>query len=219
MKNNIYLILLLCTAMACSGPTSSNSDDQDPIEPPEQAGEIIEEITVGNEDNSRTLTFGFQKELTAGYDTDTEIESPPFNPPGSFFAHFVIPEHNLFKDLRSSKSKSADWHLALSSKGGNLLDLSWDINDNDFNGTLLLQDKLNDPNVAINMKAENSFTLDPREYGNDLYIVYNGGKSKSSVVPSAASTVSSGKSSAFSDFPINPANGNSNLNKSLDKEF
>jgi len=218
MKNNIYLILLLCTAMACSGPTSSNSDDQDPIEPPEQAGEIIEEITVGNEDNSRTLTLGFQKELTAGYDTDTEIESPPFNPPGSFFAHFVIPEHNLFKDLRSSKSQSADWHLALSSKDDNLLSLSWDMSS-DFNGTFLLQDKLNEPNIAINMKVENSFTLNPREYGNELFIVYNTGNSNSSAVPSAASSVSSGKSSASPDFPIKPAKGNSNLNGSLDKEF
>ena len=216
MKNNIYLILLLCTAMACSGPTSSNSDDQDPIEPPEQAGEIIEEITVGNEDNSRTLTFGFQKELTAGYDTDTEIESPPFNPPGSFFAHFVIPEHNLFKDLRSSKSKSADWHLKLSSVDDNLLDLTWNVSKTDFKGTLLLQDKLNNPNVAINMKVENSITLNPGEYDNELFIVYNNGKNKSSAVPSAAS---SGKSSASSDFPINPVNGNSNLNGSLDKEF
>ena len=204
-------------AMACSGPTSSNSDDQDPIEPPEQAGEIIEEITVGNEDNSRTLTFGFQKGLTVDFDPAADLESPPFNPPGSFFAHFVIPDHNLFKDLRSSKSQSADWHLALSSKGSNLLDLSWNISDNDFSGTLLLQDKLNDPNVAINMKAENSFTLDPREYGNELFIVFNISKSKA--VPSAASSVSSGKSSASSDFPINPANGNSNLNGSLDKEF
>ena len=157
--------------MACSAPTSPNSDDPDPIDPPEQAGEIIEELTIGNEDNSRTLTFGFQKDMTAGYDTDAEMESPPFNPPGSFFAHFMIPEHNLFKDLRSSKSQSADWHLALSSTGDNPLDLSWNMSS-EFNGTFWLQDKLSDPNVAINMKAENSFTLNPGEYGNELYIVY-----------------------------------------------
>jgi len=220
MKNIIYTLCILFIFAACSSPTSSPSDnDQEPTKPPAQAGEIIEEITVENKDNSRTLTFGFQKDLTAGYDSDDDIESPPFNPPGSFFAHFVIPDHNLFTDLRSSKSKSADWHLKLSSVDNNLLDLTWNVSKTDFEGTLLLQDKLNDPNIAINMKAENSFTLDPQEYDQELFIVYNIGKVKSKVAPSTASSISSGKSSVPSDFTTNPAVGNSSLNGSMEKEF
>ena len=193
MKKIVYLIIL-STVMACSSPTSSNSnDDQDPLKPPIQSVEINEDIIISDGTNSITLTFGLQEDLTAGYDSDTDIESPPFNPPGSFFAHFAIPEHNLFKDIRSSKSEAANWRLKLPTGEDQIVELSWDWNIQDLKGTITLQDKLDNPNVVIDMLSEDTFTTDLQSVGSELILVYKNGKNKvGQTVGSIANTSNKG---------------------------
>jgi|GEM_PF-3507105 len=174
MKKIIYTLFIFFILSACSSPTTSSSDDdQDPINPPDEAVEFVEDIIVSDGVNAVTLTFGLQKGLTSEYDPDVDIESPPFNPPGSFFAHFAIPEHNLFKDLRPGNSESANWRLQLPDEGNKEIELSWNFDINNFKGTITLQDQLENPEVVVDMLGENSFTSDLQSIDDDLVIVYS----------------------------------------------
>ena len=209
MKKNIYLILLLCAAVACSSPTSSdpgdsNNDKDDPItEPTSQNDELIEELIISDGDNSKTLTFGIQEDYTEGFDVEIDVESPPFTPPGAFFAHFNIPDKKLFTDVKSNEPDKVTWEIEFAPEGDQPIDLMWNTISNKLKGTFTLQDKLTKPDFAINMAAEDNFTLDPEFFGQQFFIVYRSGQSKSNskstAPPRVPSTYSGGSVKSLND--------------------
>lgn len=212
MKNIIYILLILCTIVACSSPSSSGStnDDGDQIiNTPND--EFIKEITISDSLHSQTLTFGMQKEFTEGFDPEGDVESPPFFPPGAFSAYFSISGYNLYKDIKSNKPDSVNWHVEITPAGNQPIGLSWDAISNNLSGTFILQDKLNNPKFSINMATDSGFILEPKD--DQFFILYRPEKNNTNMAPTkGAITTNQESTDSFSKTNIN-SSANINLSK------
>ncbi|HLR36551.1 MAG TPA: hypothetical protein VK084_00790 [Chitinophagaceae bacterium] len=178
MKKYIYLLLLLYIAAACSSSTSTHTDSSAKGNIPNITDEISNDITISDGTHSRMLTFGIHDQATDSLDQVLDIESPPFNPSGTFFAHFLTPDHKLFKDIKSSKITKAHWPLAFSGEGKRDIELSWDWDSKagELEGAITLQDRLKDPKVVVNMLTENSYAAQTDSINGKLFIVYHNNK-------------------------------------------
>ncbi|HLQ99306.1 MAG TPA: hypothetical protein VK102_02950 [Sphingobacterium sp.] len=175
MKKYIYLLLSLCIIAACSSSTSTHTDSSGEGNKPNITDEISNDITISDGTHSRMLTFGIHDQATDSLDQVLDIEGPPFNPSGTFFAHFLTSDHKLFKDIKSSKITKAHWPLAFSGQGKRDIELSWDWDSKagELEGAITLQDRLKDPKVVVDMLSESSYSAQTDSIHGTLFIVYH----------------------------------------------
>ncbi|MDX1639973.1 MAG: hypothetical protein R3281_18590 [Balneolaceae bacterium] len=138
-------------------------------QPEPEVNAFFDSVTVSDAQNSMELYLGMQEGATAGYDPQLDLEAPPQPPSGSFFANFLIEDYNLRGDMRPLTTDRVVWQLEFApQEGQGPVSIRWDFSDIAGDQQFTLADRLQEPAVKIDMRAENKFqTSDYRV----LYII------------------------------------------------
>jgi uncharacterized repeat protein (TIGR02543 family) len=136
----------------------------------EQPKAYINQLEISNGTNTQTLTFGMDEEATVGYDEGLDDEAPPAPPEGSFYAHMVIDDYNLFADYRPVVAERMEWEVHFGAEGENTITLNWEFNPDQYLGTLTLVDDPDDPSIEIDMDTESSYQVEDNSL-NVLFII------------------------------------------------
>ena len=126
-------------------------------------------ITLEEEDRSLELLFGQAQGATDGYDEGLDVDAPPEPPSDALNAWFEIDDLRLFHDFRSSTASSVTWELLYRTAGGGNLNVSWSIDEESLNGTLILTDEQD--SFEVDMLLVNSHEFDAGDSGR-LFITY-----------------------------------------------
>ena len=121
-------------------------------------------LTVSNSGQSQLLYFGKQTGATDGLDNNLqEAELPPVPPTGTFDVRFNFPGNSIasLRDYRSDAETYIKWKITFQPGSGDYpIEFSWDNNYlAQCLGEFTLKDAVNGSLVNINMKNQNSFTL------------------------------------------------------------
>lgn len=118
----------------------------------------IVSITLSDPATSVDLAFGQRPGATDGFDSGTDAEAPP-PPPDILHAWFEIGSLLLFEDFRNAFSPEVDWNLKLENVAPGQASLQWNLEVEEFSGTLTLTSPQSD--IAVDMVENNSFEFNP----------------------------------------------------------
>lgn len=151
----------------------------------QKAKSFQQTITISDGKNQKNLVFAFSDVASSDFEESRDLESPPLTPSGAFFAYFESSDgQKLFEDYRSTKNgKEAIWKLSFRPKKGSDINLSWNINSSEIQGSLKLIDKIADTSKEINM-FENTSHRVQKSGITTMYIVYTRTVEKKRNVPS-----------------------------------
>lgn len=189
----IVSVIALCQLTACrqSPAAISPSDGGNGDEALSPDVEYIsQKITISDGVNSKVLTLGTGEKLTKGFDTGIDVEAPPFDPPGSFYAYYENGDYNFFKDIRAKSDDKMIWTLDYSAQEGESIEISWELSDEMANtGTLRLVDNPDNPEVAVDMASKENYS--PADKQGKLYLIYNTGQSAQNKISANSASNSS----------------------------
>ena len=124
-------------------------------------------LTVADSQDGIELEFGQQE-------AEIEESAPPPPPEGALDARFLKGDEELFTDIRSQTERELTWQLQLQPGEEPELTLSWQIDDEKMEGSLVLSDSENraeSGEIEVDMKTESSVSVNADEI-EVLYIHY-----------------------------------------------
>lgn len=122
-------------------------------------------LTYKDEIGEMNLQFGQH------HDPEIKIqEAPPPPPEGSFNAYFEHKGTKYIRDFRSSLKTDVQWKFKFTRGSGKNVELNWEVEANDMDGTLSLTNEKDTLN--INMENQQGFSI-PDSASNTYYFKYS----------------------------------------------
>lgn len=109
------------------------------------------------------VEFGQVEGATNGFDEGVDIEAPPEPPEGALNAWFEINDLRLFHDYRSATAAQVTWELNYETGNGEPLELSWEIDLTQAEGSLIMEDE--EQTFEVDMFDESSYEAGERSSG------------------------------------------------------
>jgi len=98
-------------------------------------------LVLSTSDANIELEFGQVDGATNAYDEGVDYEAPPDPPEGVLNAWFEINDLRLFHDYRSATAAQLTWELNYRTGNGEALELNWEIDLTQAEGSLILKDE------------------------------------------------------------------------------
>jgi hypothetical protein len=124
------------------------------------------EMELSDGENFSVLSFGQIVGATDTFDTGLDLESPPPPPDGILHAWFDVPDRQLLHDFRNPYTTTSVWTVNIEPGTTGLLSLNWEIQFENFSGSLVLTNM--EESIEVNLLENNNTELNIEEAGQFL---------------------------------------------------
>jgi len=127
------------------------------------------DMELSDGENFSVISFGQIPGATDAFDTNLDLESPPPPPDGVFYAWFEVSDRQLLHDFRNPYTTSSEWTLNIEPGNAGLISLNWEVQAENFSGSVLLTDL--GASLEVDLLENNSTELNVDE-ATQLLITY-----------------------------------------------